>query len=598
MAAHSVYGAGAVVEPAPTPLDDLARSLPGPTTSGRGGVPAGSTRVLSRADLVAHAAIGVLWLVVNAAFWAYWIPAARGGDAVLAVAASAAVGYQACFLPTVFWAFVGRMRRPVHRAPTADLRVAVITLCVPSLEAMEVIERQLEALSAITYPHDSWVLDEGGSDEVRRLAARHGVRYFSRKGIDRWNREGPPFQARTKAGNVNAWLGHVRALGLDYEAFVQLDVDHRPVPEYLDRVLGHLDDPEVAWVQAPSVCRNLDRWTARGLAEQEVVLQGPLQMGFYGATSTPFIIGSHTTYRTSAVRQIGGFQPTRAEDHLDTVVLAAEGFRGVFVPEVLARGDGPEDLRTYARQQYAWAHSMVTVFLHWTPRLLPRYAPRQALQFLFSQSWYVLWSLSLLAMWVLPLAAAVSDRRIADTTLLEYVLHVLPVALAGWLMWSFARPWFQPEGVGLSWRGAVLAVLRWPVVLWAMASVVLRIKRPYMVTPKGRRAGASGAAHQGLVHGPLAVLAALAFGAVWVAGWASGDDGRSYALLVMVNGLLPLLALGVAVVLDVVAVREASGSTATALRAGAVSLLVTCALVAAAAATTVVQWDVVRAAVS
>ena len=68
-----------------------------------------------------------------------------------------------------------------------------------------------------------------------------------------------------------------------YDFFVQLDIDHRPDRTYLDRVLGYFDDPGIAWVQAPSVCGNLGTWTARGLAEQELVFQGPLQMGFYGA---------------------------------------------------------------------------------------------------------------------------------------------------------------------------------------------------------------------------------------------------------------------------------------------------------------------------
>jgi cellulose synthase (UDP-forming) len=76
-------------------------------------------------------------------------------------------------------------------------------------------------------------------------------------------------------------------------------------------------------VQAPSTYGNLDNWVARGAAEQELVLQGPLQRGFYGHSETPFIIGSHCTYRMSAIREIGGFQPTRAEDHLDTLMLAA-----------------------------------------------------------------------------------------------------------------------------------------------------------------------------------------------------------------------------------------------------------------------------------
>ena len=166
-------------------------------------------------------------------------------------------------------------------------------------------------------------------------------------------------------------------------------------------------------MQSPSVCGNLDNWAARGLAEQDMLFQGPLQMGFFGATRTPFIIGSHTAYRTSAIREIGGFQPTRAEDHLDTVVLAAHGYRGVFVPKIIARGSGPDDFATYLRQQFAWAHSMIGIFLRHTPRLLHRYTFGQAVQFLICQSWYMLWSLSFAVLWLIPTVALFStaDRR-------------------------------------------------------------------------------------------------------------------------------------------------------------------------------------------
>src|SRR5207248_33933 len=146
---------------------------------------------------------------------------------------------------TVFWRFVRKMKRPVELSPAADLRVAMITLCVPSSESLEVIEGQLVALGNVEHPHESWILDEGASDDVRALAVKHGVNYFTRRGVAAWNQPGPPFQAKTKAGNVNAWLDHVQALGSDYDVFVQLDIDHRPRPDYLDRVLGYFRDKNV-----------------------------------------------------------------------------------------------------------------------------------------------------------------------------------------------------------------------------------------------------------------------------------------------------------------------------------------------------------------
>jgi len=530
-----------------------------------------SVSALSRSQRAQHLAIALLWVLVTASFWAWWVGHAARGTPWLYWTQTVGLFYQTTILPSFLWFFVAKMRRPVEVAPLPGTRVAMITLCVPTSESLEVIRGQLEALVRVTAPHDSWVLDEGGSADVQALAHACGVRYFSRHGVKRWNQSVPPFQAATKAGNVNAWLDHLRDEGEDYDVFVQLDIDHRPRTDYLDRVLGYFRDPQVAWVQAPSVCGNLGSWAARGLAEQDLVFQGPLQMGFYGATETPFIIGSHTSYRTAAIRDIGGFQPTRAEDHLDTVVLAAHGYRGVFVPELIAVGDGPNDFATYLRQQFAWAYSMIEIFIRHTPRLIRRYTPGQALQFLMCQSWYTLWSVSLGLLWVLPSLALLADRPIARVSIGEFLLFFLPVPLTSVLMWHWTRRWFRPGGVSLSWRGVLLEIARWPVVLWALVNVVLRIKRPYMITPKGIDGQRGPRARS--IYGPYIALTMLPLAAMWTFRATGGSDGiEGYFGLAFVNAGLGLLLLKATLLLEIREVAAADRGIVTALRARAAVL--------------------------
>jgi cellulose synthase (UDP-forming) len=538
---------------------------------------------------VVYWALALLWVVVVARFWTWWLRPEHIGALGLYLAATVPLAYLTTVLPTFYWFFVGRMRRPDHMEPAPDRRVAMITLCVPSHETLDVIAAQLKALTRVRYPHDSWVLDEGGDPDVEALAAELGVRYFTRKGRTAWNQPGPPFQAKTKAGNVNAWLDHVGMLGIDYDVFVQMDIDHHPIPDYLGRTLGYFDDPAVAWVQAPSVSGNLDSWTARGLVEQDLVLQGPLQMGFYGHSRTPFIIGSHTTYRTEAVRGIGGFQPTRAEDHLDTVALAAAGHTGVFVPEIIATGEGPADFGTYLGQQFAWAYSMVQILLRHTPRLVRRYTPRQAFQFLMAQSWYTLWSLSLGVLWVLPMVALLTGRPIAHVSLLEYLVYNLAVVLTATLMWRWSRRWFQPQGIGLSWRGIVLEIARWPIVLWAVVNAVLRVKRPYMITPKGVRAG--GPPPGARLYGPSLVLAELALGALalfYVAGGQAPTQG--YIVLVLLNLVMVVALLVTALGLELRDLRCSTGRLVTLVRFRAGSVLAVAAVTVATVAAMVACW--------
>lgn len=549
-----------------------------------------SESVLSGSQKATHLLLALVWAGVTASFWLWWFGHAARSTSWLYWTQTVTLLYQTTALPSFYWFFVRKMRRPIELRPRAGMRVAMITLCVPSSESIAVIRRQLEALQRVQYAHDSWVLDEGASAEVRALAASLGVRYFSRHGVARWNQPDPPFQRSTKAGNVNAWLDHVAAVGEDYEVFVQLDIDHHPRADYLDRVLGYFRDPDVAWVQAPSVCGNLDSWTARGLAEQDLIFQGPLQMGFYGATQTPFIIGSHTSYRAAAIREIGGFQPTRAEDHLDTVMLAAHGYRGVFVPELIAVGDGPHNFATYLRQQFAWAHSMIEIFLRHTPRLIRRYSLAQAFQFIMCQSWYTIWSLSLGLLWVLPAIALFAHQPIASVSVSEFLLYFLPVPLTSSLMWCWTRRWFQPGGVRLSWRGVILEIARWPVVLWALINVLLRIKRSYMITPKGV-AGQRGP-RASSIYGPYIFLTALPLAALWTFHITTRSGGvQGYFGLALANAALGLVLLKTTVILEIREFAAGSHSLLAAVRMRAGVLVCALGLAALLAVSGVAIWE-------
>lgn len=424
-----------------------------------------------------------VWAFCMFWMWSWWITPVRVNYAPIYIPLTVALLYEFAILPSIFIYFVLRAKRPPRRIAPKGRKVAVITLCVPSKESLDIIERQIKAMSEIRYPHDSWILDEGDSKDVKRLAKRYGVKHFSRKGIKKYNQQLPPFKAKTKAGNVNAWLEHVKRR--KYEFFVQFDIDHLAKPAYLDKTLGYFRDDKVAWVQAPSVYKNLSHWTARGAAEQELVLQGPLQMGFYGHSQTPFIIGSHCTYRMSAINEIGGFQPTRAEDHLDTVVLASKGYRGVFLPEIIAEGDGPETLTTYLAQQFAWAYSMFQVLLLHSPALLKTMSFRKKWQFLFAQTWYPAWALTYFIMFLSPVVALLTDHDVARMNGDDFLIHFVPVFVCSFLVWWAARPIMQPSHVRLSWRGMILHAVRWPIILQAILSAGFKIKKPYMITPKG-----------------------------------------------------------------------------------------------------------------
>jgi cellulose synthase (UDP-forming) len=494
----------------------------------------------------------LLWVAVNLYFWYWWLQAGNIGNPVLFTLLSLTFFYEGTLLPSFYTFFVSWMRRPrwidANQAEQAGIlkRVAVISLTVPGSESLEIVKRQMLAMKNIRYPHESWILvDKVHSPEIEAFAKSLGIFYFSRhdvatwgqEQVDAWNQSQPPFKTKTKAGNVNSWID---AYGHQYSHFTQLDIDHIPIPSYLERVLGFFLDPKVKWVQAPSVYGNLGDWTARGSAEQELVLQGPLQMGFFGFCRTPFIIGSHCTYDMAAIREIGGFGPTRAEDHLDTVFLAAQGYQGVFLPEVIAVGDGPDNFETYVAQQFAWAFSMIQVLFTFTPKRIKYYTPRQTIQFLFVQTWYTFWSTAMLMLFTLPLITLFTNTPIARVSYWQFLLHSLPIGVTGFIIWLWSHSWYFPKNLDLSWRGILLHIARWPIVLSAFIQVILGVKKPYMITKKGLQQGIKKPFSLAPFY-PYFFLIGLSLGACWFYLAAVGQSDSQGYLLFALQGTVALL---------------------------------------------------------
>lgn len=112
-------------------------------------------KALSRLDRIRHFGVALLWIAVNVTFWRWWKRQTAYGTPWLFWIETVMLAYQTTFLPTVFWWFVGRMKRPVEVEAPAGLRVAVISRCVPASESLEVIREQLRALVDVNYPHDS-----------------------------------------------------------------------------------------------------------------------------------------------------------------------------------------------------------------------------------------------------------------------------------------------------------------------------------------------------------------------------------------------------------------------------------------------------------
>ena len=157
-------------------------------------------------------------------------------------------------------------------------------------------------------------------------------------------------------------------------------------------------------------------------------MHGSLQAGYNGGLA-PLCIGSHYAVRTAALKEIGGLGPELAEDHSTTLMMNADGWRGVHALDAIAHGDGPRTFADLVTQEFQWSRSLVMILLQYSPRLVGRLPPRLKFQFLFSQLWYPLFSLFMALMFVMPIVALVRGENFVDVTYPDF-LAPFPAAVA------------------------------------------------------------------------------------------------------------------------------------------------------------------------
>jgi cellulose synthase (UDP-forming) len=288
------------------------------------------------------ALLALLWGAAYLTWRIGW--SAEGTSPVLFVMLLVTEVYGLWALGTLTW--YSWSRPPAARPPATPGRRIDVYVCTYD-EPVEVVAATLAGCRALTYPHTTYLLDDGRRDEMRELAEVAGARYLTR-----------PDNSHAKAGNINAALG--RTAG---ELVLMLDADHVPMPDALDAMVGYFDDERVALVQSPHDFFNHDsvQHYVTGRHEQSlfyrVVCPGKDRHG------AAYWCGSAALLRREALLEIGGVATeTIAEDFHTTIRLLRHGWTTRYHDEVLVQGLAPHDLDGYLLQRDRWARGNLAVF--------------------------------------------------------------------------------------------------------------------------------------------------------------------------------------------------------------------------------------------
>ena len=435
------------------------------------------------------------------------------------------------------WWYLPFMRKPVPMTPRSGWRVGVATTFVPGDESIEMLEETIKALVALNYPHDTWVLDEGNDARVISLCIELGAFHFSRKNSRHYQTEDGPFRARSKHGNYNAWLHEV---GFErYEIIAAFDPDHVPEPSFLSAVLGYFNDAQVGYVQAAQAYYNQHAsFIARGAAEETYAYYSSTQM-FAFAMGYPVVTGCHNTHRVAALKQVGGFAAHDADDLLITLLYRSYGWRGIYVPSILARGLTPVDWSGYITQQLRWARSVIDIKLRKYRQIAGKLSVKERI-ISFMHGFYYLQGITVII--TLLLMAYMLATGSAPRVLNYLILRDFGLLLAALVLCDFYRQRFyldRRNEWGWHWRAGVLQLAKWPYFLLALSQVLLNRRLPYVLTSKVKRESRS---H--VLLRPHLLTAALICTA-WVAGMMSGHTLHPLlhlSALITVIGSLVLIA--------------------------------------------------------
>lgn len=381
------------------------------------------------------------------------------------------------------WQVAWKMKKIKWLRPEPNKKVAFLTAFVPEKEPYDILERTLRAMMETDYPHDTWLLDEGDDPRAQEICRRLGVNHYSRKGKSAYNTAEGPYKMKTKGGNYNSWFDQYSK---NYDYVAQLDVDFSPKKNFLIRTLGYFRHPQVAFVGTPQIYGNQETsWIARGAAEQAFNFYGSTQRGLFGDNMLLFIGANHVV-RVSAHNQIGGYSGHIVEDHLTGMKFYAHRWQSIYVPEILAVGEGPASWDAYFSQQMRWAYGLIDILFTQSPRIFLRMKIKHALNYFFLQQYYFDGLAQAIGIFLLVFYFFFG----LQSTRMEFgplILSYLPVVFIQQVIFL----WLQRFNIdkqnerGLLLKGRYLNVAAWPIYFLALVGVIMRKRLAYKVTPKG-----------------------------------------------------------------------------------------------------------------
>jgi cellulose synthase (UDP-forming) len=249
------------------------------------------------------------------------------------------------------WAPTRYAAPPVLKNKTVDVFIATYN------EPIELLRETVLCAVNMTYPHKTYVLDDGNRAQVQELAQELGAEYIAR--MD---------NKHAKAGNLNNALQQTTG-----EFILTLDADHVPSPDLIEQVIGFFRDYRVGAVQTAQDFYNHDsfqhrmNWKAKAGWQQQELFFSVIQPG-KDRFNAAFYCGSPAMLRRTALAQVGGFATESITEDMHTGLrMQKRNWRVLYHNKTLAYGLAPQTFLGFSTQWRRWGSGCMQVLREENP---------------------------------------------------------------------------------------------------------------------------------------------------------------------------------------------------------------------------------------
>jgi cellulose synthase/poly-beta-1,6-N-acetylglucosamine synthase-like glycosyltransferase len=449
-------------------------------------------------------------------------------------------------------------RRP--RAPLRSVRrddYPKVSLHVPAYsEPPEMVMATLDALARLKYPNFEVVVVDNNTKEpslwlpvqahCRRLGER--FRFFHVEGL-----------SGAKAGALNYALRHAAP---DVDLVSVIDSDYQAEPDFLERLVGYFDDPQMGFVQTPHDYREWKTNPYLRMCYWEYKAFFETAMVSLNERDAAITVGTMCLIRREALEEAGGWAEwCVTEDSELAIRIHALGYSGVYLRTTFGRGLIPETFSGYKQQRFRWTYGPIQELKHHIRLFLPWPLGRPSCLSVVQKVHHLNHGLREfkhgLGLLLLPFAVAVVASMVLNREVVA-VPWVLWVALSIGVTTGFALTWLTfrvvmgcslAETLGAVVASKALNHTRTVASFWGLFTrrIAWRRTNKFKALPLGL--GALRSTRAELLLG----LAAWAF----VGGsFAALPRSSGLALLVLIGGLVQSLDYFAAPALSLLAERE------------------------------------------